>query len=193
MRVVKFGITNYYSNCTIIVYYFWISFNFIYRYSCKTTSDFKIYLAQLRSSYPIHYSNHYQIIILNPEFPIFIFNHFLQIHFERTVSNDCQLFTRWSSIVPILPSNSQTKKVVEIETVPFPFERLTKEKASFKFFVTNSRCIWIPTVVPSNLHLFAGTGYAEFPIPKLIFASSNFDTYQHSGCAVLLHELQRQG
>lgn len=40
-------------------------------------------------------------------------------------------------------------------------------------------------------YLFANR-YAEFPIPKLIFASSNFDTYQHSGCAVLLHELQRQ-
>lgn len=40
-------------------------------------------------------------------------------------------------------------------------------------------------------YLFANR-YAEFPIPKLIFASSNFDTYQHSGCAVLLHKLQRQ-
>lgn len=129
--------------------------------------------ALLQSSNPliVHYSNHYRIIttFLYPEFPIFIFNHILhfQINFERTVSNNCQLFTpflytqHWSFIVPILLSSSQSKKkIVKLgrskQPVPFPFERLTKERASFKFFTTNSRCIWIPTVVPSNLHLFAG-------------------------------------
>lgn len=111
----------------------------------------------------------------------------------RTVSNNCQLFTLSSCTPNVDPSSFQfffrvlnRTKTLEMGKNPFRRERLTKEKASFKFFVTNSRCIWIPTV--ERPHLFAG--------PETLCRISNSETnlrefefrYQHSGCAVLLHE-----
>lgn len=132
----------------------------------------------------VHYSNHYQIVIpfLNPEFSFLILP-----STSRSISDDSngfkQLSTfypllvytqRWSFVVPILLSSSQSN-----ENVRDGKKSLSawKERRRTRRLNSSSRILVASGFRLLNVHIFslAQKRYAEFPIPKLIFASSNFD------------------